>query len=102
MTILFRRINKFYLYSLFLFINIISLLLKMASRHDLCFEQKLNLIKNKERGLSHRDKFHVSLGAVCNVLKRYNPSLLTCYWARISPNSVLFMITSNHCPHELV
>ena len=47
----------------------------MASRNDLDFEQKMNLIKEKERGLSHRelrDKFQVSVGAVSNILKRKN------------------------------
>ena len=35
----------------------------------------MNLIKEKERGLSHRelrDKFQVSVGAVSNILKRKN------------------------------
>ncbi len=45
----------------------------MASRHDLSLEEKINLIKDKERGLSHRelsDRCKISLGAVSNVLKR--------------------------------
>ncbi len=45
----------------------------MTSRHDLSLEEKINLIKDKERGLSHRvlsDKFKLSIGAVSNVLKR--------------------------------
>ena len=45
----------------------------MTSLTDLDLEQKINLIKDKERGLSHRelkDKFHVSIGAVSNILKR--------------------------------
>ena len=39
----------------------------MTSSHELSFEQKIHLIKEKERGLSHReikDKFHVSLNAI--------------------------------------
>ncbi|CAF3306560.1 unnamed protein product, partial [Rotaria sp. Silwood2] len=45
----------------------------MASRNDLELEQKVNLIRESERGLSYRelkDKFHVSIGAVSNILKR--------------------------------
>jgi hypothetical protein len=45
----------------------------MASRCELCLEEKMNLIKEKERGLSHRqlgDQFQISVGAVCNILKR--------------------------------
>lgn len=45
----------------------------MASRRDLCLEEKINLIKEKESGLSHRqlsDRFRVSVGAVSNILKR--------------------------------
>ena len=37
----------------------------MASRHELSLEQKMNLIKEKEQGLSHRvlsEKFEVSIG----------------------------------------
>lgn len=48
-------------------------LLNMATRHELCLEQKINLIKEKENGLSHRvlsEKFHISIGAVSNILKR--------------------------------
>ncbi|CAF4555308.1 unnamed protein product, partial [Rotaria sp. Silwood2] len=47
----------------------------MASRHELDLEQKMNLIGDKENGLSHRqlkEKFQVSLGAVSNILKRKN------------------------------
>ena len=45
----------------------------MSLRKDLDLEQKVHLIKEKERGLSYRelkDKFQVSLGAVSNILKR--------------------------------
>ena len=45
----------------------------MASRRELCLEEKMNLIKEKERGLSHRqfsDRFQISVGAVSNILKR--------------------------------
>ena len=45
----------------------------MSTRHELCLEQKINLIKEKENGLSHRvlsEKFHISIGAVSNILKR--------------------------------
>ena len=47
----------------------------MTSRNDLDLEQKMNLIKEREHGLSHRelrDKFQVSVGAVSNILKRKN------------------------------
>lgn len=47
--------------------------LRMSSRRDLTLEQKINLIKEKERGLSHRqlsDRFEISVGAVSNILKR--------------------------------
>ena len=47
----------------------------MNSRNELDLEQKINLIKEKERGSSHReikDKFQVSLGAISNILKRKN------------------------------
>jgi len=47
----------------------------MVSRNDLDLEQEMNLIKEKERGLSHRelrDKFQVSIGAVSNILKQKN------------------------------
>ena len=39
----------------------------MTSRHEFNLEQKINLIKEKERGLSYRainDKFHVPLDAI--------------------------------------
>src|SRR4051812_19648113 len=45
----------------------------MALRNDLTLEQKVNLIKENERGSSYRDlkeKFHVSLGSISNILKR--------------------------------
>ena len=50
----------------------------MATRNDLELEEKMNLIKEKERGLSHRelrDKFKISIGAVSNILKRKNEYL---------------------------
>jgi hypothetical protein len=66
------RENQYYLSSLFAIFN--CLLLKMASsHHDLNLEEKMNLIKDKERGLTHRelsDKFKLSVGAISNVLKR--------------------------------
>ncbi len=39
----------------------------MSFRRELCFEEKMNLIKDKERDLSHRglSRFQVSVGAVC-------------------------------------
>lgn len=43
------------------------------SRNVLCLADKINLIKEKENGLSHRQlsgKFYVSIGAVSNILKR--------------------------------
>ncbi|CAF3328501.1 unnamed protein product [Rotaria socialis] len=45
----------------------------MTSRRELCLEEKMNLIKEKELGASHRqlsDKFQISLGAVSNIWKR--------------------------------
>lgn len=45
----------------------------MTSRRDLSLEEKVNLIKEKELGLSHRrlsDRFQISVGAVSNILKR--------------------------------
>ncbi len=47
----------------------------MASRHELDLEQKMNLIRDKENGLSHRqlkEKFQVPLGAISNILKSKN------------------------------
>ena len=48
-------------------------MLNMASRRELCLEEKMNLIKEQERGLSYRqlgDRFQISVGAVSNILKR--------------------------------
>ena len=45
----------------------------MATRKDLDLEEEVHLIKEKERGFSHRElkeKVQVSLGAVSNILKR--------------------------------
>jgi transposase len=45
----------------------------MATCRELSLEEKINLIKEKEQGASHRElceKFHVSIGAVSNILKR--------------------------------
>jgi transposase len=45
----------------------------MTARRDLSLEEKINLIKEKESGLSHQqlsDRFKVSVGAVSNILKR--------------------------------
>ena len=45
----------------------------MRTRNDLDLEAKVNLIRDKERGLLHRelkDKFQVSVGAITNILKR--------------------------------
>jgi hypothetical protein len=45
----------------------------MSSLHDLSLEEKINLIKDKERGLLYRelsDNFKLTLGAVSNVLKQ--------------------------------
>ena len=45
----------------------------MKTRNDLDLEAKVNLIGDKERGLSHRklkDKFQVSVGEITNILKR--------------------------------
>ena len=47
----------------------------MATRIDLNLEQKINLIKDNENGMSFRqlkDKFHVSVGSISNILKRKN------------------------------
>ena len=45
----------------------------MTSRHDLSLQEKMDLLKERERGLSYRelgDKFQLSIGAVSNILKR--------------------------------
>ena len=45
----------------------------MTSRRDLCLGQKINSIKDKDQGASHRKlskKFNISLDAVSNILKR--------------------------------
>ena len=45
----------------------------MTSRNDLELEQKINLIRESERGSSYRelkDKFQVSIGAISDILKR--------------------------------
>ncbi|CAF5012351.1 unnamed protein product, partial [Rotaria sp. Silwood1] len=58
----------------------------MASRNDLVLEQKINLIKAKERGLSYRelrDNFQMSLGAVSNILKRKN-EYITDYESKLN------------------
>ena len=42
-------------------------------RNELCLEEQIKLIKDKENGSSHRQisaKFNVSLGSVPNILKR--------------------------------
>ena len=44
----------------------------MTSRHELSLEQKMNLIKEKEQGSSHRqlsEKYEVSIGAVSNIFQ---------------------------------
>ena len=46
----------------------------METRNDLELEEKMNLIKEKERGLSHRelrDKFKLSIGTVSNILNPF-------------------------------
>ena len=45
----------------------------MATRHILSPEEKMSLIKERDRGLSYRelsDKFQLSIGAVSNIFKR--------------------------------
>jgi hypothetical protein len=45
----------------------------MASRRELCLEEKISLIKEKEHGSTPRelsDRFQISVGAVSNILKR--------------------------------
>ena len=45
----------------------------MTSRRNLCLEEKINLIKEKQSGLSQRqliERFHISVGAVSNIQKR--------------------------------
>ena len=45
----------------------------MISHRELCLEQKINLIKGKDQGASHRrlsQKVNISLVAVSNILKR--------------------------------
>ena len=54
-------------------INCLTCRLNIMSRRDLSLEEKINLIKEKESGLSHRqlsERFQVSVGAVSNILKR--------------------------------
>ena len=45
----------------------------MATRRELCLQEKINLIKEKENAFSYRqssDKFQISVGAVSTILKR--------------------------------
>ncbi|CAF2849584.1 unnamed protein product [Rotaria sp. Silwood2] len=45
----------------------------MTTRRELCLEEKINLIKEKENGLSYRqlsDKFQILVGVVSNISKR--------------------------------
>jgi predicted DNA-binding protein YlxM (UPF0122 family) len=52
--------------------------LNIASRNGLTLEQKVNLIKENERGWSYRvlkEKFNVSVGSISNILKRKNEYL---------------------------
>ncbi len=67
-----RKQSTFCLYVVrFLIMN--CTLVNMSRRHDLTLEQKINLIKAKDHGLSHRelnDKFNLSLDGVSNILKR--------------------------------
>ncbi len=58
-------------YVLYVYVNF--KLLNMATRQELCLQEKIDLIKEKENGHSHRllsEKFHISIGAVSNILKR--------------------------------
>ena len=44
----------------------------MSARHNLTFEQGINLIERNQAGSCHRDlrdKFNISTGAVSNILK---------------------------------
>ena len=48
-------------------------LLNMITRRELCLQEKINLIKEKENVLSYgqiSDKFQISVGAVSNISKR--------------------------------
>jgi hypothetical protein len=48
-------------------------ILKMSCRRELCLEEKMNLITEKDRGLSHRQlgsQFQISVGAVSNISKQ--------------------------------
>ena len=50
----------------------------MATRIDLSLEQKVNLIKDNEHGMSFRQlkgKFYVSVASISNILKRKNEYL---------------------------
>jgi hypothetical protein len=52
----------------------------MATRRELSLEDKINLIKEKEQGVPHRElceKFHISIGAISNILKRPHIFTLT-------------------------
>jgi len=45
----------------------------MTPRRDLTLEQKIDLIRENECRLSYRelrDKFHISIGSISNILKR--------------------------------
>ena len=45
----------------------------MTTRRELCLQEKINLIKEKENVLSYgqiSDKFQISVGAVSNISKR--------------------------------
>lgn len=48
-------------------------LLQMAIRRELPLQEKIDLIKEKERGSSHRqlsERFRISIGSVSNIVKR--------------------------------
>ncbi|CAF1013162.1 unnamed protein product [Adineta ricciae] len=66
-----RLVIENLVYALSLFVD--YELLMMASRRELCLDDKVKLIKAKEYGSSHRelsDTFQISVGAVSNILKR--------------------------------
>ena len=45
----------------------------MTTRHELCLEEKISLIKDRENELSYRqlsNKFQISIGTVSNMMKR--------------------------------
>ena len=80
-------------------------LLNMTIRHELCLEEEINLITEKENGLSYRllsERVHISTGAVSNILKRileYTDEYESLRNKRLKENSKMnLMKVSLHTP----